>query len=203
MGAVEVDQRVQVDVRDSVAIGEQECFVAEVVADAPYAPAGQGVSPGVDHRDLPRFGPVAVEHHVSAPLAEVERDVRRMQKVVREVVLDDLLLVARADDELVEPLGGESFHDMPQDRPSADLHHRFRFDNRLLADPRAEPAGQNHDLHFESLSHCANERRFLSFSARMTRSLPPTSASGQSMPRSGSSQRIPVSCSGKNFSAHL
>lgn len=36
-----------------------------------------------------------------------------MQEVVREVLLDDMLLVACADDELIETVVTVQFHDVP------------------------------------------------------------------------------------------
>src|SRR5262249_31719729 len=76
-----------------------------------------------------------------------ERDVRHVQRVVGEILLDEIALVAEADDEVVEAVGGVDLHDVPQDRPAADLDHRLRTEMRLFADARAHAAGEDHDLH--------------------------------------------------------
>src|SRR5208283_3096069 len=76
-----------------------------------------------------------------------ERDVRHVKKVVREVLLDDVALVAKADDELRQPVGGVDLHDVPEDRLAPDLDHRLRLEVGLLADAGAEAASENHDFH--------------------------------------------------------
>ena len=78
---------------------------------------------------------------------EVEGYVARLKKVVGKPLLDDMLLVARADDELGEPVVGILLHDMPKNRHPANLHHRLRNKPRLLREPRTEPARQNDHFH--------------------------------------------------------
>ena len=77
----------------------------------------------------------------------VERDVRHVQEVVGEVLLDDVALVAAADDEVVDAVRRVDLHDVPEDRLAADLDHRLRLQIALFGDPRAEPAGENDGLH--------------------------------------------------------
>jgi hypothetical protein len=78
---------------------------------------------------------------------EVEGHVARVQVVVREELLDDVALVAQADDEVVDPVGRVDLHDVPEDRLVADLDHRLRAHAGLLAHARAEAAGEDHGLH--------------------------------------------------------
>ena len=56
-----------------------------------------------------------------------------------EALIDGILLVAEADDEIIEPVTGVDFHDASPDRFFADLDHGLEM--RLLADPRANPRG--------------------------------------------------------------
>src|SRR3712207_7472787 len=49
----------------------------------------------------------------------------------------------RSDDELVDALAGVELHDVPEDRLAADLDHRLGPGGGLLAQPRAEAAGQD------------------------------------------------------------
>lgn len=65
-----------------------------------------------------------------------------MQEVVREVLLDDVLLVARADDELVKTVVAVQLHDVPQNRHPAQLHHGLGLELRLFTDPCAVTTGE-------------------------------------------------------------
>ena len=86
VGAVEGEQRRDVDVGDAVAVGQQERLAAEVAGDALDASAGLRVGAGVDERDAPGLDLAVVDLH--AALLQVERDVRVVQDVVGEVLLD-------------------------------------------------------------------------------------------------------------------
>ena len=48
-----------------------------------------------------------------------------MQEVVGEVFLDHVALVAAADHEVIDAVGGVDFHDVPENRLAADLDHRL------------------------------------------------------------------------------
>ncbi len=80
--------------------------------------------------------------------AAIEHEVVEQRAVVRqEVLLDDLALVAEAEDELVVAPHRVVAHDVPEDRLAADLDHRLRDALGLLAHAHAEPAAEDHDLH--------------------------------------------------------
>ena len=83
-----------------------------------------------------------MDDHVVAAIGEVVCNVRRVQEVVREVLLDDVLLVARADDELVKTVVAVQLHDVPQNRHPAQLYHRLGLELRLFTDPCAVTAGE-------------------------------------------------------------
>ena len=46
-----------------------------------------------------------------------------MQEVVGEVLLDDVALVATANDKIIYAMGGIQLHDVPQDWSAADFDH--------------------------------------------------------------------------------
>ena len=62
-----------------------------------------GVLAGVDQGDAPGVGYGVVDGH--AVVGEVEGDVGGVQEVVGEELLDDVALVAEADDEVVDAVG--------------------------------------------------------------------------------------------------
>ena len=61
--------------------------------------------------------------------------------------LDEMALVAAADDEVVEPVGRIDLHDVPENRFSPDLDEGLWQNCSLLADPRPKSASQNYDFH--------------------------------------------------------
>ncbi len=96
------------------------------------------------------------------PGTEVDREVADQRAAVGEVALDLFALVAERDHELVVPERRVVAHDVPQDRESADFHHRLGPDGRLFGEARSEAAREDHDLHVVSLP------------ARHTSAAPPT-----------------------------
>ena len=79
-------------------------------------------------------------------LAECQRDVTVHRLVIEEVFLDGVAFVAQAKDEVRMPVVGIRFHDVPQDRPAADLDHRFGPVFRLFAQTGALAAAQDDDF---------------------------------------------------------
>src|SRR5665213_2617043 len=152
-GTMVLDHRAHVDVGETVAVGEAERFVADVVAHPQQPAAGHRVVAGVDQGHRPRFDGTVVDAHRA--LAHVEGDVRRVERVIGEELLDDVALVSAADDEVVDAVGRIRLHDMPEHRPAAELHHRLRASRRLLAESRAEAARQDHRLHPSRVSASA------------------------------------------------
>ena len=101
LAAMEGDAFGDVDIGDAVAIGQAEgVVIADIGQDALDAPADHGFFAGVDQRHPPRLG--VLLQHFHPVFAKVERDVRLMQEVVREIFLDHVALVAKADDEVVD-----------------------------------------------------------------------------------------------------
>ena len=80
-------------------------------------------------------------------IGEIKSNVGAVEIVVRKVFLDDMALVAAADDEVMEAEAGVVFHDVPQNRLIPNLDHGLWLEVTLLADPCAQAAGQNHNLH--------------------------------------------------------
>lgn len=49
-----------------------------------------------------------------------------MQKIVGEVLFDDIALITKANNELIDPMGTKNLHDVPEYRFVADVNHRLR-----------------------------------------------------------------------------
>ena len=83
---------------------------------------------------------------VRAALRENEI-VRERLVVVEEVLLDHVALVAEADDEIVVPEVRVVLHDVEQDRPVGDRHHRLGDARRGLLHAQSETTAEEDDLH--------------------------------------------------------
>jgi hypothetical protein len=124
-------RRGNVHVRYAVAIGHAKLIVAGVHHGAFQPAAGHRHLAGIDQRHAPVVGIVAVDFYRVLP--HVECDVRHVQRVVRKIFLDDVALVTKADDEIIEAIVAVKFHDMPEDRAAAHLDHRLGTDVGFLA----------------------------------------------------------------------
>ena len=69
--------------------------------------------------------------------------------LVREIFLDDVTLVAEADDEIVQTMVGIMPHDVPKDGVRANFHHWLRSDLGFFRQARAHSPGKDH--HFDGL----------------------------------------------------
>src|SRR5262249_11728612 len=99
---------------------------------------------GLGEGDLP----VLVGHAVAVPglvvtLGEGEREVGHVRPVVQEELLDLPALVAEAEDEAPVPVVAVQLHDVPEDRPSTDVHHGLRQPLAHLADAGALSAAKD------------------------------------------------------------
>ena len=149
MRLVEPEQGPDVDVRDSVAVGEAKSgVVLQPLAQPLQSTPRLGVQPGVDEMHRPGRPIVVVDRGPAA--GEVDRDVAVARAEVQEVVLDHLALVAQGNDEFGDTVDRIDVHDVPQDGLVADLHHGLRAKNRLFGESRPEPARQ--DYGFDGVS---------------------------------------------------
>ena len=147
---MEVEQGTQVDVGQAVAVGEKEgLLVGKEVLDAGEAAAGHRLFAGVDEGDAPGLRMLLM--HLHAVVAHVEGDVGGVQEIVGEVLLDDVPLVAQADDEVGDAVAGEDLHQMPENGAPADLHHGLRFQMGLFGQAATQAARQDDSLHASRL----------------------------------------------------
>ena len=137
---VERQQRREVDVGQAVAVGDHAPLVADVLLDPLHAPTRHGALAGVGHGDLPAVLLVRAVVGQLGRLAEPDGEVVGAALVVEEEVLDHLAPVAGAHDEVRDAVVGEALHDVPQDRPPADLDHGLGPVFGLFAQAGAESA---------------------------------------------------------------
>ena len=142
---VEAQKPLQIHIRHAVTVGQHEGLIPDVALNPLDAAAGHGIETGIHHRHLPVLRGIVV--HLHLVVGHVEGDVRIVQKIIGEKLLDDILLIARQDDKLPEAIGGVVLHDMPENRHLTDLDHGLRLQMRLLRNPGTEAARKNCNLH--------------------------------------------------------
>ncbi len=62
----------------------------------------------------------------------VKRHIGGMQEVVGKILLDDVALVATADDEVMDAVLGINLQDVPENGPATNFDHRLGPDNRFF-----------------------------------------------------------------------
>ena len=127
---------------------EERLIVAEVGRDGLEPFADRRVEPGVGERDAPFVEVARQELEFGVVRVALQDEVVEQGAIVRkEVLLDDLALVTETENELVVAPHRVVAHDVPQDRPAADLDHRLRNALGLLTHADAVPPTEDHDLH--------------------------------------------------------
>src|SRR6266550_571871 len=145
--AVELEERAQVDVGDAVAVRDHEFIALDVLAGAFDPSAGLRRESGLGEEDAPLLLIVKWLEVLDLPFADVNADVTVHRAVGQEVVADHVAFVAKTQDEIHDPEVRVELHDVPEDRPTADLDHRLRSHVRLLRQTRPESAAEDHRLH--------------------------------------------------------
>jgi hypothetical protein len=85
--------------------------------------------------------------HSDLVVTKIKGDIGLMQEVVREILLDHIALVTKANDEVIHAIVSVRLHDMPKDWSSADLDHGLRSDDRFLGESRTKSASKDDCLH--------------------------------------------------------
>src|SRR4030095_5476511 len=117
----------------------------DILSHSLEAASGQRLGPGIDECDAPWFCVPLM--HLHRVLVHVERDVRHVEEIVGEVLLDDVTAVAKADHELVDPEMRVDLHDVPKDRAAPDLDHGLWLEVGLLADAGSQSTSKNDYFH--------------------------------------------------------
>jgi len=80
----------------------------------------------------------------------VKCHVGHAHKIVGEILLDLVCLLAGANDEVLQSVCPIDLHDMPEDRLPPNLHHRLGFEVGFFTEAAPETARQYDDFHFQS-----------------------------------------------------
>ena len=146
MAFVEHQQIVNVDVRHAVAVGHEKRTVVKIWRDSLYSAARHGFKSRVNYGHSPFFGALVVDDYFIV-LSKVKRNVGGVQKIVRKPFLYGVLLVACANDEVVDSVSRVQLHYVPQNRHAAYFDHGLWLELRFLGNPRSKAARKNNSFH--------------------------------------------------------
>src|SRR5437879_4215876 len=116
-------------------VGEEGRVVSEIALDCPEPLADVRAQTGVGERDLPLVDVPTIEGDVLTPAGQLEV-VRQALVVIEEVLLDQVASIAETQDELGVAEIRVVLHQMPDDRPVADIDHRLRDRLRVRSEER-------------------------------------------------------------------
>src|SRR5215217_7479633 len=127
--------------QDVAVIGEEDLVIAKVWADTPQPLSDRGVESGVNEGNTPVTDIGIQQFDMISTLAEHEI-VRCGLPIVEEVVLDCLGTVPQTQNELGMAEVGVVAHDMPENWPTSDRHHRLGQRLVVCSHSHAEPAAE-------------------------------------------------------------
>ncbi len=130
MGFVELDQRIKIDIRQSIPIGEHKRVFFEIGPQQLKPPRGHAFDTGIDQIDHPgRCGHVEIALRVLLPehlaLCEIDTQIAFVLAELGNVLLDVFAHIAERQHEVVVLVGRVVLHDMPEKRFSPDLDKWF------------------------------------------------------------------------------
>src|SRR6266508_2745759 len=139
---MELQQRMQIDVGQPVAVRHAErLVVADVSFDAFDAASGVGVEAGVGKCDAPVFADrTALAQLIITRLAHLQREIGVEPVVFEEVAFDRVAEIAQAENEIVQPVMGVNFHQMPEHGTAPDLDQSLGYVGAVFAQTRSAAA---------------------------------------------------------------
>src|SRR6185369_9433157 len=146
MRMMKIDELPDVDISNAIAIGKTKRVVIPYVRQRPLdATARFGLGAGIDQRHPPRLRSLGMK--IDLVVLEIDRDVGGVQEILREILLDQIPFVSKANHELIDAVRRVDLHDVPEHGMPADFHHRLWPHDCLFAQTATEATGEDHHLH--------------------------------------------------------
>src|ERR1035441_7337044 len=137
----------EVQVRKSVRIIRQEDLLAFEVSLYAFEPlADVAVKPGIHKGNAPAVEITTMQLHLPAAVTQ-GKVVGQGFRVIEKVFPDHVSPVAQTKYEIGVSIMCVITHEVPQNRPTADVDQRFRNRIRMLAQASTEAATKEHNLH--------------------------------------------------------
>ena len=131
---MQVSQRIRI-------IGQEIFFVGEVFFHRLQPLADVRAQTGVHEGNLPIRDVAFLEVHLLVAVRQ-RKVAGQTLIVIEEELFDDIRLVAEAQNEVLMPVMSIVFHDVPQDWPIANVHHRLGQCARHISQARAQSTAE-------------------------------------------------------------
>src|SRR5262245_38915696 len=124
MTEMKFDQRAQINVCKSIAIGHTESLViAEIVLNPFHSTTSVGIKSGVGKGDTPGFAVTLVSLQlIIAGRVHFQREIAVEPLMFEKISLDRISQVAQAEDEIFQSILRIDFHQVPKHGPSTDFN---------------------------------------------------------------------------------
>ena len=120
---MECDELADIDIADTITVGQAERLLADYVAGALHAASRHRLGPRIENRHAPWFAFGSTPYDLT--IRHVDREIRRIHSVIQKILSDELDTVATEYDEIRETIMSVALHDVPDDRAPTDFHHRL------------------------------------------------------------------------------
>ena len=90
--------------------------------------------------------------HLHVVFPHIEGHVRHVQKIIGEVLFDQISLVSATDNKVIDPVLRIDFENVPKDRPAANFNHGLGTRTGFFTEPSSLPASQNNCFHSSFLA---------------------------------------------------
>src|SRR5262249_37781891 len=141
MRAVKLGEGFNIDITQTVSIGNHHSSLADQPSQTQNAPAGHCLQTGVDQTYAP-INTIRADH-IAGTALQVYKIVVVMGKKTVELFLYHFAFISAAHQEVLVPITGLNLHDVPENRLPADFDHWLGPDQCLLSKPSSTPSGQN------------------------------------------------------------
>jgi len=141
--------RGKIDVRQFIPVRKAERLFVQKLRRALQTPANLSVFNRVNQSDLPRLDVLVMHMHLISIL--VERYVGLVQEVICKVFLDEVSLVTKANDKIVNFVARINLQNMPKHRFPAHFDHWFWSHAIFFTQPGTQTTGKDHRFQREGL----------------------------------------------------
>ena len=126
MAAVKCKQLGDIYIRHPVSIGQKEGFLPNIGLYALHSSACHGIQPRIYKGNPPGLRHIIMHGHLIL-LSKIKGHITVMEIIIRKPLLYHMLLIAAADNKIMNSIMRVALHNMPENGFSSDLYHGLWF----------------------------------------------------------------------------
>ena len=112
-------------IADRIAICKQKSLIPNVFLHSLQTSASHSIKTSINDSHLPGLHMSLMDRHFILSMCIIEGHIADSTEIIAEPVLNKLLLITRTYDKFIKPIPGILFHDVPHNRHSPNINHRF------------------------------------------------------------------------------